>query len=78
MSAELAYTFKLTEKCDVFSFGVLTLEVLMGSHLGEFVSVFADTSSAPSRLDMLMMNMLDKRLLPPASSIYKELLGFAC
>ncbi|RZC90489.1 hypothetical protein C5167_029620 [Papaver somniferum] len=30
---ELAYTMKVTEKCDVYSFGVIILEVLMGTDL---------------------------------------------
>ncbi|KAI4332709.1 hypothetical protein L6164_017595 [Bauhinia variegata] len=35
---ELAYTTAVTEKCDMFSFGVLALEILMGKHPGELVS----------------------------------------
>ncbi|XP_042479641.1 MDIS1-interacting receptor like kinase 2-like [Macadamia integrifolia] len=32
VAPELAYTMKVTRKCDVYSFGVLTLEMLMGRH----------------------------------------------
>ncbi|KAL3504512.1 hypothetical protein ACH5RR_034353 [Cinchona calisaya] len=35
---ELAYTMKVNEKCDFYSFGVLTLEVIMGKHPGDFIS----------------------------------------
>ncbi|KAJ7949532.1 putative Receptor protein kinase [Quillaja saponaria] len=35
---ELAYTMAVTEKCDVYSFGVLVLEVLMGKHPGDLIS----------------------------------------
>ena len=36
--AELSYTENVTEKCDVYSFGVLVLELFMGSHPGDFLS----------------------------------------
>ncbi|XP_028772262.1 MDIS1-interacting receptor like kinase 2-like [Neltuma alba] len=35
---ELAYIMVVTEKIDVYSFGVLAIEVLMGEHLGELIS----------------------------------------
>ncbi|CAN0902515.1 MDIS1-interacting receptor like kinase 2 [Linum grandiflorum] len=38
LHAELAYTMAVTEKCDVYSFGVMTLEVVMGKHPGEFIT----------------------------------------
>ncbi|KAF6141749.1 hypothetical protein GIB67_027927 [Kingdonia uniflora] len=38
VAPELAYTMRVTEKCDVYSFGVLALEVLMGKHHAEFIS----------------------------------------
>ncbi|KAF3455562.1 hypothetical protein FNV43_RR00194 [Rhamnella rubrinervis] len=35
---ELAYTMEVNEKCDVYSFGIVTLEVIMGSHPGDLIS----------------------------------------
>ncbi|KAI9080621.1 hypothetical protein K1719_037427 [Acacia pycnantha] len=35
---ELAYTMAVTEKVDVYSFGVLAIEVLMGEHPGDLMS----------------------------------------
>ncbi|KAK8662560.1 hypothetical protein V6N13_092131 [Hibiscus sabdariffa] len=32
VAPEVAYTMVVTEKCDVYSFGVLALEILMGKH----------------------------------------------
>ncbi|KAK8662429.1 hypothetical protein V6N13_092003 [Hibiscus sabdariffa] len=37
VAPELAYTMVVTEKCDVYSFGVLALETLMGKHPGKLL-----------------------------------------
>lgn len=68
--AELAYTMKLTEKCDVYSFGVLTLEIIMGSHPGEFISSVA-TALPDCDVDLLS-DILDKRPLPPTTGIAEQ------
>ncbi|KAK3199322.1 hypothetical protein Dsin_022737 [Dipteronia sinensis] len=37
-SSELAYTMIVIEKCDFYSFGVMSLETLMGRHPRELLS----------------------------------------
>ena len=37
---------EVNEKCDVYSFGVLTLEVIMGNHLGDLISFLSSSSSS--------------------------------
>ncbi|PIA33998.1 hypothetical protein AQUCO_03900110v1 [Aquilegia coerulea] len=76
LAPELAYTMRLTEKCDVYSFGVLTLEVIMGSHPGEFITSLATSSSAVGD-NVLLVDMLDKRLPPPVADILKEVVTVA-
>ncbi|KAI9161459.1 hypothetical protein LWI28_017679 [Acer negundo] len=61
IAPELAYTMAVTEKCDVYSFGVLVLEILMGRHLGELIS---DINSLRDR-SIDLKTMLDPRLSPP-------------
>ncbi|CAH1413982.1 unnamed protein product [Lactuca virosa] len=39
---ELAYTMVATERCDVYSFGIVALEVIMGKHPGELPTLSAD------------------------------------
>ncbi|RZB73606.1 MDIS1-interacting receptor like kinase 2-like [Glycine soja] len=66
---ELAYTMEVTEKCDVFSFGVLALEVLTGKHPGDLVSSIQTCTEQKVNLK----EILDPRLSPPAKNhILKE------
>ncbi|KAI4332694.1 hypothetical protein L6164_017582 [Bauhinia variegata] len=58
---ELAYTTSVTEKCDVFSFGVLALEILMGKQPGELVSLI----QTPGDHNISIAEILDPRLSPP-------------
>ncbi|XP_054811951.1 MDIS1-interacting receptor like kinase 2-like [Prosopis cineraria] len=60
---ELAYTMAVTEKCDVFSFGVLAFEILMGKHPGDLIS-HIQTSSAQNTN---FKEILDPRLSPPTN-----------
>ena len=60
---EFAYTMEVNEKCDVYSFGVLVLEVLMGKHPGKLVTDLHSSVGASVHLK----NMLDNRLSPPTS-----------
>ncbi|MFQ6630669.1 hypothetical protein Gotur_008824, partial [Gossypium turneri] len=63
IAPELAYSLVVTEKCDVYSFGVLALEILMGKHPGELLSTL---SSSSSRVQNFMLNeILDPRLSTP-------------
>ncbi|KAF3950891.1 hypothetical protein CMV_023408 [Castanea mollissima] len=61
LAPELAYTMIVTEKCDVYSFGVLALEVLMGKYPGELIANLH--SSAGTRVHL--KDVLDDRLSPP-------------
>ncbi|PHT96036.1 hypothetical protein T459_03918 [Capsicum annuum] len=45
VAPELAYTMKVMQMCDVYSFGVLALEIIKGKHLGEYITVLANSST---------------------------------
>ena len=77
--AEFAYTMKVTEKCDIYSFGVVCLKVIMGKHPGELISSLS-TSMAK---DILLKDILDQRLPPLTDQELKEvtstvMLALAC
>ncbi|KAF6150126.1 hypothetical protein GIB67_004220, partial [Kingdonia uniflora] len=81
IAPELAYTMKVTEKCDMYSFGVLMLEVLIGIHPGELISSL--TSSSPTSQNVLLKDILDGCLSPPTLHASHELftitkLAFSC
>ncbi|XP_050382983.1 MDIS1-interacting receptor like kinase 2-like [Argentina anserina] len=83
---EFAYTMEVNEKCDVYSFGVLILEVIMGKHPGDLmISLFSSSSSSTSStvLDLLLRDILDQRLSAPRGQIAEKLvfvanLAFSC
>ena len=58
---ELAYTMVVTEKCDVYSFGMVALETMMGMHPGELVTSLSSSSTQNTKLS----DILDSRLSYP-------------
>ncbi|KAI6704614.1 hypothetical protein NL676_007576 [Syzygium grande] len=66
VAPELAYTMSLTEKCDVYSFGILSLEVIVGKHP---VELGLSLNSLQSEQSMELESLLDARLPPPADQI---------
>ncbi|XP_042944965.1 probable leucine-rich repeat receptor-like protein kinase At1g35710 [Carya illinoinensis] len=76
IAPELAYTMKITEKCDVYSFGVLALEVIMGKHPGDLIS---SVKSSPPSIEMgiQLKDVLDQRLSLPTPQVEAELIRVA-
>ncbi|KAH9725619.1 MDIS1-interacting receptor like kinase 2 [Citrus sinensis] len=62
LAPEIDYTMIFTEKCDIYSFRVVALEVLLGRRLGD-LSSSSSPSFDPKRM---LIDVLDQRLSPPA------------
>ena len=58
---------EVSEKCDVYSFGIVTLEVLMGRHPGDLISSLLSSSFASSSHDLLLEDVLDEHLAHPTN-----------
>ncbi|KAF8006955.1 hypothetical protein BT93_K1068 [Corymbia citriodora subsp. variegata] len=63
IAPELAYSTIPTEKCDVYSFGVIALEIIMGKHPGDYLSC-EYSSSSQIESPMMLTDLLDQRLSP--------------
>ncbi|KAI3755111.1 hypothetical protein L1987_54905 [Smallanthus sonchifolius] len=70
LAPELAYTMKVREKCDVYSFGVLALEIIKGEHPGDIITSLASSTTEAVKFK----HMVDHRLLVPLP-IIKEVLS---
>lgn len=68
--SELAYTMKVTVKCDVYSFGVLALEVIKGKHPGD---ITPQLSSPTEREKIQLIDVLDQRLPSPSPEMEEQL-----
>ncbi|KAM2082122.1 hypothetical protein ACFX1X_036048 [Malus domestica] len=73
MAPELAYIMQVTDKCDVYSFGVVALEVMMGRHPGDMLEsqLSASSTSTNENAELLLKDVLDQRLEPPANELAK-------
>ncbi|KAI3837166.1 hypothetical protein MKW92_011816 [Papaver armeniacum] len=88
IAPELAYTMKVTEKCDVYSFGVIMIEVLMGRHPSEIITLLSQihlSSSSSSKVgkNLRLGDILDQCIKAPIDVVQKEIVhilkvGFSC
>jgi serine/threonine protein kinase len=69
----------VNEKCDVYSFGMVALEVIMGRHPGSFISSVSSSSSSSSIVShqITLNEVLDQRLSPPRGRVTEEVLSVA-
>nr|GEX68207.1 hypothetical protein [Tanacetum cinerariifolium] len=68
---ELSYTMVATEKCDVYSFRVVALEVIMGKHRGELITSLPTLSID----DLLLANSIEDEEVPLVNGVLKGALG---
>ncbi|KAI3850041.1 hypothetical protein MKX03_024916 [Papaver bracteatum] len=79
VAPELAYTMKVTEKCDVYSFGVIILEVLMGRHPSEIITLISQKNNSSSssgnvEKNIRLRDILDECIGVPSDVVQNEIM----
>ncbi|XP_076899020.1 leucine-rich repeat receptor-like protein kinase PEPR1 [Bidens hawaiensis] len=74
IAPELAYNMIVTEKCDVYSFGVLALEIIVGKHPGDLLSSLNNSIGHCTPLE----NILDNRLPYPTNRLTEKDIMVVC
>ena len=74
---------EVNEKYDVYSFGVLTLEVIMENHPGDLVSFLSSLATTSTTHNIQLKDILDQCLKPPRNQVAFKLvlsakLALAC
>ena len=80
---ELAYNLEVTEKCDVYCFNVVALEILMGRHPRELLTSLSLSSPSLSTQNLMLNEILDQCLPPPNWLVARDVflvatIAFAC
>lgn len=64
---------RANEKCDVFNFGVLVLEVIEGKHPGHFLSLLLSLPAPAANMNIVVNDLIDSRLPPPLGEVEEKL-----
>ena len=68
---------EVNEKCDIYSFGVITLEIVIGKHPSDLIlflsSPFASSSTSTPH-NVLLKDVLDQRLAHPSNEVAKKVI----
>lgn len=73
MFAELGTSMQVTTRSDVYSFGMVALEVMMGVHPGDLVNMLSSTRFYDPT-DILLKEILDPRLPTPTGQWAAEVM----
>ena len=68
---------EISEKCDVYSFGVLALEIIMGKYPGDLISSLSSSLETLTVHNMPLNDVLDQRLSFPTNQVTSDVLSIA-